>query len=164
MEPDTNVNPPSASLRRARRIVFGIVRSTVVLAGLLIATLAYIGGLLPMVLQVALAAGAVWGSGTRLVAVFRGKLTLAPGAGRSSERLRPARLQAVNRALFWAAAGLMLIWIMPAALIGPEAYRGVVVGIAVLTVVDVVLALVPTGGAVRPAWNASRYWAGCSSG
>ena len=47
----------------------------------------------------------------------------------------------------------MLIWILPAALIEPDDYRGLVVLIAVVTVVDVVLALVPTGRAVRPAWN-----------
>ena len=48
----------------------------------------------------------------------------------------------------------MLIWIMPAALIEPEEYRWAVVIIAVVTIVDVVLALLPTGRTVRPAWNA----------
>ena len=59
MEQGTNVNPAPASLPRARRILLGVVRWAVVLAGLLTATLAYIVGLLPMVILVALAAGAV---------------------------------------------------------------------------------------------------------
>ena len=127
MQQGTNVNPAPASLPRARRILLGVVRWAVVLAGLLTATLAYIVGLLPTVLLVALAAAPVWGLGVRLIAVFRGKLTLAPWRRPLDPALRPARLQAFNRALFWAAAGLMLIWIMPAALIEPEEYRWAVV-------------------------------------
>ena len=78
MEPGTNVNPPPSSPPRARRIVLGVVRWAVVLVGLLIAILAYIVGLLPMILQVAHRGGHRRGCVTRLVAVCRGKLTLAP--------------------------------------------------------------------------------------
>jgi hypothetical protein len=47
----------------------------------------------------------------------------------------------------------MLIWILPAALVEPAVYRWLVAIIAVVAVADVVLALVPTARAVRPAWN-----------
>lgn len=47
----------------------------------------------------------------------------------------------------------MLIWTTPVALIDREDYRELIVGIAVVTFIDVVLALVPTGRAVRPVWN-----------
>ena len=154
MEQGTNVSPPPSSPPLARRIVLGVVRWAVVLVGLLIAILAYIVGLLPMILQVAVDGGHIWRvrhpAGRRLP---RQADAYAPWRRLLDPALRPARLQAVNRALFWAAAGLMLIWILPAALIGPDDYRGLAVLIAVVTVVDVVLALAPTGRAVRPAWN-----------
>jgi hypothetical protein len=154
MEGGTNVSPPPASPGCVRRIVQGVARWTVVLAALLLATLAYVVGLMDALLLAALAAGAVWGLVDRLVSAARGKLTLAPWRRPLVPALWPARLQAVNRALFWAAAGLVLIWILPAALIDAEEYRAVVVIISAVTVVDVVLALVPTGRVVRPAWNA----------
>jgi hypothetical protein len=130
------------------------VRWAVVLAVLLIAALAYVIGLLPALLMLALAAGAVWGLGARVVAAWRGKLTLAPWRRPLDPALWPVRLRALNRALFWAAAGLMLIWIMPEALIDPGEYRALIGLLAVVTGIDVVLALVPTVGPVRLAWNA----------
>jgi hypothetical protein len=48
----------------------------------------------------------------------------------------------------------MLIWIMPEALIDPGEYRGLIGLLAVVTGLDVVLALVPRVGPVRLAWNA----------
>ena len=147
-------SPPPASPPRARRIVQGVLRWAVVLAGLAIAALAYVLGLLPAVLMVLLAAGAVWGLVARGVAAFRGSLTLAPWRRPLDPALRPVRLQALNRALFWAAAGLMLIWIMPTALMDPGDGPTLIGLLAVVTALDVVLALVPAGGVVRPAWNA----------
>ena len=123
MEPATNTNPPPASPPRARRIVLGVLRWAGVVVGLLIAILAYIVGLLPMILEVALAAGAVWGFGSRLVSICRGKLTLARlAAPRPRAAARPTASD--QPGLFWAAAGLLLIWILPAALIEPDDYRG----------------------------------------
>jgi hypothetical protein len=43
---------------------------------------------------------------------------------------------------------------MPEALVEPAEYRGAIAIIASVTIIDIPLALVPTGRAVWPAWNA----------
>lgn len=153
MGPIATDNPPPET-PLARRITLGTLRSAVVLFGVLLGVSAYAAGQLALVLMVALVLGAVWGLCVRLVAALRGRLTLAPWRRPFDRASRPARLQAINRALFWLAAGLTLIWTMPAPLMDPGDYRELIAFVAVATLVDVALALVPTGRAVRPSWNA----------
>lgn len=136
------------------RIVLGIIRWSVVLAGLLIGVLAYALGRLPVLLLIVLAMGAVWGTCVRLIAAIRGRLTLAPWRRPFERASRPARLQAINRALFWSAAGLSLIWTLPAFLLEPGTYPELIGIVAVMTLVDVALALVPASRTVRVSWNA----------
>ncbi len=121
--------------------------------GLPLAVLADADGRLWTGLLVSLAAGVVWGLVARLVAALRRRLRLSPWRRPLDPVLRPVRLRAINRALFWTAAGLMLVWTLPAALLEPEGSRTRTAIIAGLTSVDVAPAHVPTGRMVRPAWN-----------
>jgi hypothetical protein len=146
---------PSVSFSRARRIVMRTLRWSVVLAGLLLGLVAYVDGQMYQLLLLTLVAGMIWGTFVRLVAVFRGRLRLVSWrAPIGPPPQRAAWLQAVNRALFWSATGLTLIWTTPVYLLEPGEYRAVIGIVAVATVIDVLLTLVLGGGLVRPVWNA----------
>lgn len=101
-----NGNLLAASPPHALRFVQGVLRWTVVFAGLLVAGLAYVVGLLHVVLLVMLVAGALWGIGVRVIAAFQRKLTFKHWRRPFDPTLWPARLQAVNRALFLGSDGI----------------------------------------------------------
>ncbi|MFO0952368.1 MAG: M23 family metallopeptidase [Isosphaeraceae bacterium] len=153
MEPTAPATSPPSNPRRLVRVFAAILRVGVVLAGIQVALVAYEIGQFFLLLLVLMFMGVVWGVLARLVLVVRGRLTLAAWRRPFDPAFRAARWQSLNRALFWVASGAVVVWTLPAALLERDVYQALVWIVVVLVVLDVGLALVPTGSRVRFAWN-----------